>query len=664
MFKMKDLNKQISEWLTVDVEEAQKIAVSKSPVFQRRLIDASLEKVLQDEVKGREASKLLEICQTMLSASFPFYSEPEILIRLNKILHYSISGINSELKERAVAIAGSLLGRMRNGRSSLPPMIKGLISKALEDANPVSSSVLKTMLLRIEKSETKVNNYLIKNPFSIDFKSIDIKRAAATVSDDVKGDWYRDPWGWPEVKWLAESRPEKVVERLRNHEYGWTTAIDVPKKNGAVRPGIVINPLDRLAFQCLADELSVEAAGDLPSWVHGWRLKRSSPRRGDYASNHDEWKLFSEKLKAGTSYFRFSAHLDIQSFFKSVDTNLLLAQLGRRYRNAPILDKLEGYFTTWQNQPNGSGIPQRSFASSVLIHTLLRPIDIHLDKLCKSMRSGTFAASRWMDDIWIHCDNEKSLRKYVAEIEEILGLLRLSLNAEKTEILQGSDSSDIILIDDYESDDESETLDQLLFDDEDAPSPIVNHKITMLIQERKFDWFDSFKPHEFSEIAHRGNQLARAFRISGNWKRLTETYLSYAKQHVSGENLSVAGWGEMFPNKPMQVDKGFREIHKYFVDQIFDNAQRLLTPLAAQRISAWGGIFKENVLSDGKALEKAASSCDIFRLRGLSYATLGGSFRKEKITAILDEVGDDFTRDFLTDRNFSPPPLSEKFQSE
>jgi hypothetical protein len=654
---MMEKHPQISDWLTFDVEEAQTLATSQTPLQQRRLIDTILRQVTNNQIKAREASKLLQICQAMLAGTYPFYSDAELLDKFGELLAFSSAGIAPEIKARTLAVAGLMLSRMRDNRSIVAARLKDAIINAAIGGPPVTKSILDAMQGMIAKAEANVNAALHRKPFAIDFSDFDVRRAANTVREDAEGDWYRDPWGWPEIDWLAASRPEKVLNRVRSHDHGWTAAVDVAKKNGEVRPGIIINPLDRLSFQCLVDELSVEAAGDLPPWVHGWRLDRSFRGRGVYASNHDEWKAFSHRLTENSRTFSHSAHLDIQSFFSSVDTSIILSQLGRRFRKTAVLDRLDAFFQTWQRQPNGLGVPQRSFASSVLIHIILRPLDTYLDRLMQGGSAGTFAVCRWMDDIWIYNNNESALRTCISEIEELLGPLRLSLNAEKTQI----DPDKVVSPDVYDQDDEGDTLEQLLSNIEGAPSPMVSHQVSKLIQGKKFLWFDSYKPKDFLQISHRANQLARGFRASGNWKRFTQTYLTFARQRVSRENLSVAGWGEMFPNAPTPEAES---VQKYFVSMLCDDSQRLLTPLAAQRVAAWRGLFKENVLSDVNALWKVAGSDDVFRLRGISFAALEAGSSKGGIVETFRETEDSLVAEFLADRNFSPPPLSSIFLSE
>jgi hypothetical protein len=34
--------------------------------------------------------------------------------------------------------------------------------------------------------------------------TLELDRAVANCRTDIYGDWYRDPWSWPELEWIAD----------------------------------------------------------------------------------------------------------------------------------------------------------------------------------------------------------------------------------------------------------------------------------------------------------------------------------------------------------------------------------------------------------------------------------------------------------------------------
>lgn len=55
----------------------------------------------------------------------------------------------------------------------------------------------------------------------------------------------------PKVDWVCDRRPDLLVARLNSGESKRPTKIDVAKENFGVRPAVVLDPIDRLAYQAL-----------------------------------------------------------------------------------------------------------------------------------------------------------------------------------------------------------------------------------------------------------------------------------------------------------------------------------------------------------------------------------------------------------------------------
>jgi hypothetical protein len=655
---------QLSKWITEDIEVAQTHAAAEPPSSQHRLLAESLRQVVVKQATGSRAIKLLGIAQALLSSTFPFLTEPETARTFQDVIEFATAETSPEIRQRAFTVAALLLNRLRERIIDLPESTIDLINDALSaTSSSQERSVLSAMSKRTEAAATRLRETRSKGPRKFNVPDLDVHQAARNVRQDAEGDWYQDPWGWPEVEWLGYNQPQKVMERLRSASCSWTVPIDVSKKDGGIRPGMVINPLDRIAFQSLADELSIEAASHLPSWVHGWRMARVHPTKGVYESNKAEWKLFSRRVVTLCRAFRFTAHLDIQAFFSTVDTSRLLSQLGRRYRNAAVLDRLENYFEAWHTCQNGLGIPQRSLASSVLAHAVLRPLDLYIDRLSSGGKFASFTASRWMDDIWLHSNNEKELRSCVTEIESALAQLRLSLNSEKTQVFKSEDAEAVVqLVDVYEENAEEDvapTLRELLDEAEDAPPFRIGLEVAKLLGRKDFEPFRHISTDRWLRMGYLARSFAKAFRDSGEWKRFADTYIEFVHRHVSGENLTVASWAEMFPNNP---EGEAQKVQELFSQHIVDDAQRILTPLAAQRLAAWRSRFGLGNLAELALLKTPADQSDIFRLRGIAFSALQAGISKDKVSAIAVQMDDDVIQHFLKDRNFEPPPTSARFQ--
>lgn len=89
------------------------------------------------------------------------------------------------------------------------------------------------------------------------------ERAAKNVRSDIFGDWYRDPWGWPETEWTVREAVTILVDRLNDSGTKRTLPVQVPKENFVIRPAVLLDPIDRLAYKALVDSLSAELIGEL-----------------------------------------------------------------------------------------------------------------------------------------------------------------------------------------------------------------------------------------------------------------------------------------------------------------------------------------------------------------------------------------------------------------
>src|SRR5260370_13565748 len=111
---------------------------------------------------------------------------------------------------------------------------------------------------------------------------------------DITGDWFRDPWGWPEYDYVLDGHLDQLGARARATGTRRVAKIDVPKENFGIRPAVVLDPIDRMLFQGLVDMNTSKLIGKLSPWVHGWRLRREDPKSGDYSPNDVECGLVEQ----------------------------------------------------------------------------------------------------------------------------------------------------------------------------------------------------------------------------------------------------------------------------------------------------------------------------------------------------------------------------------
>ncbi len=268
---------------------------------------------------------------------------------------------------------------------------------------------------------------------------LDIVAGAKIVKTEQFGDWYRDPWGWPETTHeFAETLTfEDLGVSKRGNRYVYEATpdfhlFDVPKSFIGVRPAVIQDVRSRLAYTAAADGLAARLHADLPEWVYGWRY-----RDGIYGRTN-EWKLYQEN-QADVHRQDFAAQTDITSFFASIDVDRLIDRITDNVGAANVSTDIVRKVLATHNLLHGrSGIPQRSSASAFLAHTALRQVD---DLLGSLMQSGELtAARRWMDDISFE-GPESAMYGALLQLQQSCRQEGLEINALKTMLISGEQSA-------------------------------------------------------------------------------------------------------------------------------------------------------------------------------------------------------------------------------
>jgi hypothetical protein len=266
-------------------------------------------------------------------------------------------------------------------------------------------------------------------------RGLDLAAGARTCVKELYGDWYRDPWGWPEFHWAAENsskiqstdvlRTEKgtpVVPRNPAH----FDLIEVPKNSLAVRPAVVMDPLSRLLYAAAAHPNLPKLHSKLPDWVYGWRNRNAS----GFANNSREWTNYRSEFD-GLDDTTWGLSADITSFFASINVDraeeTLYQTLGKNAATSVLADVIRHHDALTTR----SGLPQRSFISAAVAHLMMAPIDDVLTAFLK--RSSGSKVSRWMDDLNAAGPADELYALHL-ELEERARQIGLELNASKSKL--------------------------------------------------------------------------------------------------------------------------------------------------------------------------------------------------------------------------------------
>lgn len=490
----------------------------------------------------------------------------------------------------------------------------------------------------------------------------DLPRARRNLRVEFLGDWFRDPWRWPELDWLAQRQgASHIAGRIRADDAFRAYPLDVPKENFGTRPACILHPLDRLTYQSVVDFLSVRLAGRLPPFVCGWRLRRERPEPGQYARNSFEWSNHRHHLVEFSQRYGLALTTDIVSYFASIDSGRLREVVIRATRASRAQRRLLSYLDAFEHATDRPGLPQRSFASSLLANVFLAPLDDLLlarsQPVARARRPSTYSVVRWMDDIWLFGDDAGALRRSQTEIEAILWDLGLAMNSAKTAILEGDDlrkrarqrehsgvEAQLAVSGGNDVSGLAELVGRIL----EAPESTARTTYRFVLGRIEEHGLVSMA-RELTAIAHRAphaaDSLADAFRRLGIWRDLVGWYLEYRGSSWS-RDLACAHFGRMFPsNDPSPHD----DVIASFEEDCSTSDLARVT-VALTRLVAWDAGAARSIIRD------AARHADHALLRrAFALAALGASAERPFIRKLLRSHPENAALlELIEDRQFTP----------
>jgi reverse transcriptase-like protein len=439
------------------------------------------------------------------------------------------------------------------------------------------------------------------------------------------GDWHRDPWAWPELNWVANNRPEFLYERLSTDGVRSPALLDVVKENFVLRPAVVLDPLDRLSYQALVDRESVKLIGTLSPMSYGWRLDRSKPAAGDYASQAKEWDEYRARLVQLATKYPAGLQTDIVSYFASINIRELADNVHSRLGNNAVARRLEAMLAAWNKVADRGGLPQRALPSAVLSNLYLMPLDDVLLQYATVDDSGP-SVVRWVDDIWIFGSDIGQLRHVQVQIQHRLASLALNLNAGKTALLEGENLISAARESEHSAVDaalereppDAEPLDRLV--DRILERPELTARTTIRFATKRMR--DTGRYHRVPDLmsmAHRmpqgADSLARLVRDADLWREYIDWFVAYAASPWVPCDWAVAQFGTMFP---ADTNPNHRGLLQTFFRAVGPTSAISLLALAAHRLAAWTPAIARGALRNAASRVSAGWQRRILAFAGLS----------------------------------------------
>lgn len=216
---------------------------------------------------------------------------------------------------------------------------------------------------------------------------------------------------------------------------------DVPKGNGAVRPGALLPINDRIVYAaCVGAALpTIHSA---LKWAQGTvdfsHQLASAPSKSAWVKNRFQgWDAFREtslkKIDDGASWVVIT---DITAFYDNIEIGTLISDLRHLGVEKDNVNLLSTCLNRWALM-NGRGIPQALTPSDILAKVYMNNIDLGLQQ-------EGIDHLRYVDDIRIFCDSEIDARKALLQLIRLLRQRGLNLQSAKTEILAADQARQII----------------------------------------------------------------------------------------------------------------------------------------------------------------------------------------------------------------------------
>jgi hypothetical protein len=503
-------------------------------------------------------------------------------------------------------------------------------------------------------------------------KAIDLDQASKNVHQDFIGDWYRDPWGWPEIDFVCQTDPSILEKRADTSGVCRVANVDVPKEGFSPRPAIVMDPVDRLLYQGLVDRVSKSVTDGLEPWVYGWRLRRKDPKPGVVSRNSFEWEAQHSRLSSLVGKYKYGFKTDIVSCFASMPVSRVVEDMQRKASSSTaIVDRLGNMLEHWDAAPGRRGLPQRSAASALLANMYL----MNLDEIVSAYNSDARQrkkgprdlSTRWMDDLWVFGNREGRLRALQVDLQEAARGLGLELHAAKTGIYDGTALAKAALQSNHSAVDSAligpdfagnlvpleELVDELLVSPETADRSSI-HFACVRLRRHGMKAQASSLLEQAKRMPHAADHLSRLAKDLGLWTNYSDWYGKYVQSNWARFDWTKAQLATMFPSKA----KVGRPVIDALATELVNKPELPLLAVCIQRLISWDRDTARDLIRD---LAIVADHPLERRLLALGSLTLREP--RQRVRDLLTAYSENqVTLQLVQGRSFRPFPVESDFR--
>lgn len=268
--------------------------------------------------------------------------------------------------------------------------------------------------------------------------------ALKRVSADMFDDWFYDSLQYVDLLTL-----DYLFCQFKDHFYNNTyktcmaEKFFVPKNNFTLREAYILPLIDRIIYMAIVGELADVIDNSIIPNVFASRLNRVN-ENNLLVNGVEQWvklkyKISEElQIKHSNGDFKYNCilHVDILNYYDNIDKKLLIEKLRRVAINENQLksiDLLKDFLAKFSEKRNG--LPQNNDSSALLATFYLNQVD-------SFMQNHTQTYYRFVDDIKILCSDKYEARRYLTLLEKELKRCHLSVNSQKTKIIEIVDNKE------------------------------------------------------------------------------------------------------------------------------------------------------------------------------------------------------------------------------
>jgi len=267
-----------------------------------------------------------------------------------------------------------------------------------------------------------------------------LRRAWARAKADLAGRTFvRPPFDQAIIEFDLESWLDGLHTQLATGAYRPRSSLvcDVPKGNGAVRPGMHLRTVDRVVFAACVGAC-FQAIHSAVLWsqhsVDFSYLLSEKPDGDKWLRNSfSGWKEFQNAtLNRITDDVSHVVFTDITGFYEHVHLAIVMSDLREIGAPDDAIAQLSTCLNRWA-ECAGKGIPQGHAPADILGKLYLNRID-------EALQENGIQHVRYVDDYRIFCGSLTDARRAILELTRLLRRRGLSLQNAKTEILPAEEA--------------------------------------------------------------------------------------------------------------------------------------------------------------------------------------------------------------------------------